>query len=96
MLVLSCDGHILKILFAEAFYRPASRSGAVFDQATTHTQMRLGTAMAPSSGQMRLGTAVAPSYAHMRLGTAVAPGTAGMGTASSGEGGARPMTSNKV
>ena len=58
--------------------------------------MRLGTAIAPSQGQMRVGTAVAPSYAQMRLGTAIAPGTARLATASSGEGGARPMTSNKV
>lgn len=100
---------MLKRLFADAFYGPASRSGAAVEQAATHAQMRLGTAIAPSQGQMRLGTAVAPSqgqtrlgtavapsYAHMRLGTAVAPGTARIGTASSGEGGARPMTSNKV
>ncbi|KAL0039331.1 hypothetical protein WJX79_003743 [Trebouxia sp. C0005] len=80
---------------AEAFFRPASRSGAAFDQAPSHAQMRLGTAISPSTGQMRLGTAVAPSYAQMRLGTAIAPGTARLGTASSGDSGARPMTSNK-
>ena len=59
-------------------------------------QMRLGTAVGAAPGQMRLGTAVAPSYAHMRLGTAIAPGTARLGTASSGDSGARPMTSNKA
>lgn len=84
------------VLAAEAFFRPASRSGAAFDHPPSHAQMRLGTAIGPSAGQMRLGTAVAPSYAQMRLGTAIAPGTARLGTASSGDSGARPMTSNKV
>jgi len=87
-----CDA----VMAAEAFFRPASRSGAAFDQPPSHAQMRLGTAISPSAGQMRLGTAVAPSYAQMRLGTAIAPGTARLGTASSGDSGARPMTSNKV
>ncbi len=84
------------VMAAEAFFRPASRAGAAFDQPPSHAQMRLGTAIGPSPGQMRLGTAMAPSYAQMRLGTAIAPGTARLGTASSGEGGARPMTSNKA
>ena len=94
--VVLCLSMTQSSLVADAFYRPASRSGAAFDQGASHTQMRLGTAVAPFPGQIRIGTAVAPSYAQMRLGTAIAPGTARLGTASSGEGGARPMTSNKV
>lgn len=83
-------------ILADAFARPSSRAGTAFGQPPTQGQMRLGTAVAIPYSQMRLGTAVAPTYNQMRLGTAVMLGTARLGTAFSGEGTNRPMTSNKV